>query len=249
MRLLTIIFFILCFTGNAHTSPKPKKLLLVVAMNTEANPIIATLHLKEQKDIFTPLPMRAFSGQYHHTQIMLVLNGIDPVNHVQNIGTEAATLSTYLGISHFHPDLVISVGTAGGVKENHSAINNIYISERIYFYDRRLPFEGYRQYGEGDYLAANLPSSATYGLKPGIICSGDSFDDSKIDFAIFLKKKCVAIDMEAAAVAWVSMLTHTPMFAIKGVTNFVTGDDAHSEYQKNLPKVTQELAEKIKRIL
>jgi len=169
---------------------------------------------------------------------------------VHCVGTQAATLTTYLGFEYFHPDLIISIGTAGGVKQNHAALKDIYLSQKIYFYDRRLSFKGYHEYGLGGYQSINLsPIDKKIGFKSGIICSGDSFDDNPTDYNVFIKQNCAAIGMEAAGVAWVSMLTKTPMIAIKGVTNFVKGDDIHQQYESNFAMVTLELSKKLKEFL
>lgn len=227
-----------------------KKVLVVVAMDTEAQPIISALHLHQLPHSFSDLPMRGYVGQQGRVRILLIMNGQDPVNKVQNIGTEAATLSTYLGIEYFHPELIVSIGTAGGVVENGSALMDIFLSKQIYFVDRRIPMKGYYNYGRGGYKSISLPFiDKKLKIKPGIVCSEGSFDEENIDYKMFLKEHCSAIDMEAAGVAWVSMLTKTPMIAIKGITNFVRGNHIHTQYEKNLPAVTQALASKLKMLI
>lgn len=242
---------VLCASsGLGHASASTQKVLLVVAMDSEAEPIIKTLHLKPLSHQFSDLPMRGYIGQQGKTEILMMINGEDPVNKVQNIGTEPATLSTYLGIEYFHPDLVISIGTAGGVIENGAVLKDVYFSEKVYFVDRRIPMDGYYEYGRGSYRSAPLGAAAKkVGMKPGIICTEGSFDQEKIDYQMFLKEHCTAIDMEAAGVAWVSMLKKTPMIAIKGVSNYVRGKDIHEVFNKNLPVVTKSLSEKLKNFL
>lgn len=253
LLLQAVVLFFSSFSAgySAGTSPRPfQKILLVVAMDTEAQPIIDTLHLQPLTHSFSNLPMRGYIGKQGQSSILLMINGEDPVNKVQNIGTEAATLSTYLGIEFFHPDLIISVGTAGSVIESGAALLDIYISEKIYFTDRRIPMEGYSEYGRGGYESLPLPLiQEKLGLRSGVVCSEGSFDEEEIDYTMFLKEHCSAIDMEAAGVAWVSMLTKTPMIALKGITNYVRGDDIHSEFNKNLPVVTTALAEKLKLLI
>ena len=238
--------------GSNHNvnSHHIKKILIVVAMESEGLPIISALHLQKSKRQFSPLPMQAYVGNIHGIDLMLIENGIDPVNHVQNIGTQAATLTTYVGYERFHPDLIISIGSAGGVLQNESRINGIYYSTAIFFYDRRLPIPGYHEYGLGDYKPLNLSDiSKKIGIQPGVICSDDSFDDNKTDYDTFIKLHCSAIEMEAAGVAWVSMLTNTPILAIKGITNYVKGENVHTDYQHNLPHVTKALSVKLKKLL
>jgi nucleoside phosphorylase len=227
-----------------------KKILLVVAMDSEAQPFITTLNLHKLPHSFSKLPMQAYSGKYENLNILLMTNGEDPIHKVQNVGTQAAALSTYLGINYFHPDLVISIGTAGGVEANDAKEKDIYLSHKIYFYDRRLPLKGYDEYGLGAYPSADVSTLVdNVGFKQGIVCSGDSFDENPMDYDIFVKEKCSAIDMEAAGVAWVSMLMNIPMIAIKGVTNYVRGDGIHIQYEKNLPDVTKDLSTKLKELL
>ncbi len=90
-----------------------KKILLVVAMKQEAEPIINALHLTETRQSYSGLPMRSYVGEYAHKNIFLIMNGTDPINKVENIGTQPATLSAYLGIANFHPNLVIQHWNCG----------------------------------------------------------------------------------------------------------------------------------------
>lgn len=220
-----------------------KKIMLVVAMDSEALPLIQTFKLHELKNAFPGLPMKAYEGKYRRLNLFLVLNGLDPTYHVANVGTEAATLSTYIGIQKDHPDLVISIGTAGGIPANGAALQDIYASTTVNFYDRRIAVEPFTAYGVGAYPSVSLaPIDKKVGLKPGVVCSGDSFDNNKTDYDVMLKQHCGAIEMEAAGVAWVCSLTHTPMFAMKGITNFSSVPESGQQFEKNLPIVTAKLA-------
>jgi 5'-methylthioadenosine nucleosidase len=133
-------------------------------------------------------------------------------------------------------------------RQNGVKLREIYVSEKIYFYNRRIMLEKYDEYGLGGYPSAQLAFKKPE-LKPGIVCSGDSFDNSQTDYDIFIKQNCTAVDMEAAGVAWVSMLAKIPMFAIKGITDFVKGSDMHRQYEENNFIVTQNLSRKLEEIL
>lgn len=224
-----------------------KKIMLVVAMESEALPLIQTFKLHELKNAFPGLPMKAYEGNYRQLNVFLVLNGLDPTYQVANVGTEASTLSTYIGIQKDHPDLVISIGTAGGIQQNGSALLDIYGSTTVSFFDRRIMVGPFTAYGVGAYPSVNLaPFDKKVGLKPGVVCSGDSFDNNKTDYEVMLKQHCGAIEMEAAGVAWVCSLTHTPMFAMKGITNFSSVPEGGKQFEKNLPVVTNKLASTLK---
>lgn len=245
MPRLILLMFVFVFTLPAHAA---NKILVVVAMEQEALPIIKALHLQPSTHMFGSLPMRGYEGKYQQKNVYLILNGQDPMYKVQNVGTQAATLTTYVGIAYFQPDLVISIGSAGGVEKLGAKLRDIYVSNMIYFSDRIIPGDGYAEYGVGGYPSAKLNLTKS-DLIEGAVCSSDSFNISAAQQTIINKKRCAALDMEAAGVAWVSMLNHTPMVAVKGITNIIEHANGHDEYEKNLPVVTKSLADKLKEIL
>ncbi len=219
------------------------KILLVVAMSKEALPIIGKLNLKKLPDVFSGLPMQSYTGTYANKEIFLITNGQDPQYKVDNVATQPAVLATYLGITYFHPDLVISIGTAGGIVENGAHPNDIYVSQKIYFFDRRIGGE-HTQYGFGGYSSPDVAEIANkIHLKKGMICTGNSFDLSPTDKAIIQKNKCAAEEMEAASVAWVSMLMKTPMLAIKGIGNIAGDENNHRDYIANGTHICNKIAE------
>lgn len=227
-----------------------RKILLVVAMDSEAKPIIQTLNLRKVPNAFPGLPMVSYVGKYSGLDIFLIENGKDPIHKVQNVGTQAATLTTYLGITRYHPDVIISVGTAGGSSKKNVQIKDIYVSRKIYFYDRRIPTPGYHEYGLGGYSSMNLETiTKKFHLKSGIVCSGDSFAHNEADMEQITKLNCDVEEMEAGGVAWVSMLTNTPMFALKGITDHIGADNSVQLTHENLPSVAKKLANKLKEIL
>ena len=58
---------------------------------------------------------------------------------VDNVGTPAASLTTYLAAQAFQPDLAISLGTAGGFKAKGAAIGSVFIGTATVNHDRRIP--------------------------------------------------------------------------------------------------------------
>ena len=57
---------------------------------------------------------------------------------VDQVGTVPAALTAYLAIQAFHPDLLISIGTAGGFKARGGAIGDIYVGQSVMNHDRRI---------------------------------------------------------------------------------------------------------------
>ena len=239
--------------GMGYANPNKQitinKILLVVAMEAEATPIIETLHLKKAKQLFSGLPMQGYTGKYANKDIFLITNGQDPIYKLDNVGTQPAVLAAYLGINHFHPDLVISVGTAGGIIESGTKMHDIYISNKIYFHDRRIPNQ-YEAYGSGGYISQSFDQIADKNkMKKANICTGNSFDPSPNDTAFIHKHNCAAVEMEAASVAWVSMLTNTPMVAIRGVGDMAGTKMSYQDYQKNNLFICNKIANSLKNFI
>lgn len=256
MRKMLFIFFlfILPFYSHAisssHSHHSIKKILIVVAMEEEATPLIKLLHLNQLPAPDADLPIKAYGGHYNNLDIKLILNGKDPVHHVQNIGTQPAVLSTYLGINKFQPDLIISVGTAGGKATKNVKIGDIYISDKIYFFSRRFHSDDYKRYGIGGYNSMDTSAfTKKLGLKKGTICSSDSFDEDKAEHELFVKLGCEVKEMEAAGISWVSMLKKVPMFALKGITDHIGHISTHDQFEKNSTMVSKKLAIKTRDIL
>jgi 5'-methylthioadenosine nucleosidase len=66
---------------------------------------------------------------------------------VDNVGTVPATLTTYLAIQTFAPDLVISAGTAGAFKAKGAAIGDVYHSTHTINHDRLIEIPAFTAYG------------------------------------------------------------------------------------------------------
>ena len=61
------------------------------------------------------------------------------VHGVDNVGTVPAAVTAYLAVHEFKPDLVISVGTAGGFKAKGAAIGDVFLATAFANHDRRIP--------------------------------------------------------------------------------------------------------------
>lgn len=61
-----------------------------------------------------PAPCVTWSGPVSGLQVHIAWNGRCATHGVDQVGTTAAALTTYLAVQAFKPDVVISAGTAGG---------------------------------------------------------------------------------------------------------------------------------------
>ena len=232
----------------------PTTVVIVMAMKAEAMPLIAALDLKPleiaEYEPFGAAAFRATVSPAGHAagpsiDVILVHLGTCDRFAVDNIGTQPATLLTYLAIQRFRPGLVLSAGTCGGFVRRGAAIGTVYVSHnKIIFHDRRIAIPGFDSYGLGSYPPAQLAAHATHlGLELGVISSGNALDLPAADEAIMDAHHAVAKDMEAAAVAWVCERLKTPMGAVKAVTDLVdSGRPTADEFLDNLHRAAQALS-------
>lgn len=60
------------------------------------------------------------------------------VHAVDQVGTVPAALTAYLAIQAFQPDLVLSMGTAGGFAARGAAIGDVFVGASVINHDRRI---------------------------------------------------------------------------------------------------------------
>ena len=95
-------------------SHKSQTILFYIAMEREAAPLRSLLNLRKDP-LFESDPIaNSWVGIYENMKIVMMLAKPDKrFDYCDSIGPESAALVTYIGIQTYHPDLVISCGTAG----------------------------------------------------------------------------------------------------------------------------------------
>jgi nucleoside phosphorylase len=216
-------------TETAATRPV-RRVALVMAMEVEAAPLRAALGLVDVDlpSWATGLPARIAVAPATETrpEVVLAVNGEDPVTGVACIGTTAAALTTQVVLNlddRPRPDLVLSVGTAGGWARAGAEIGDTFLAwPHFSCHDRRIPLPGFQAFGDGDLPAADLRVHAeSLGCRLGVVTTGDSLDESPTDRARILANGGEVKEMEAAAVAWVCHLHGVPTSAVKSITDLV----------------------------
>ncbi|AMO54815.1 hypothetical protein GZ77_16590 [Endozoicomonas montiporae] len=229
-----------------------QRITMIVAMKQEAASIIKHLNLSDI-DMHDPvLTCQAFQGNYKGLDISLVVNGTDREYNVESVGTQPATITTLEAIRQFKPDLLINAGTCGAFQDKGSAIGDVYMGEKIRYFDRRIPLgEDYFAYGDGSYVSKLAGEYARQlGLKTAVVCTGNSLDMSPTDEAILREEPVVAKEMEAAAIAAVAKLYKTPLLAMKSVTDLMDEKDTTAEqFLANLTRASELLQQNVFRLL
>lgn len=223
-----------------------KKICFIVAMQAEADPLIGHFGLKSLGAVFSPAPCHVFQGIYKDLEITLVTNGKDDETGLDYVGCEAATLTAQLAIAHYCPDLVVNAGTAGGFASKGACVGDVYLSHKyIVFHDRRVGVPGWDRMGKGYYPCIDSDSLArSGGFKQGICTTGSSLDMIAEDAVQMQQTGGEIKDMEAAAIAWVAQLHHTPLLCVKSITDLVGAEKpTASQFRENLNMATRRLGE------
>jgi 5'-methylthioadenosine nucleosidase len=229
----------------------PKRMLILMAMEAEAAPVIQRLGLVAQPDAFEPaLPFHAFRGRPGGRDVALVTSGKDPRFGVDLIGTQPAVLQAYAALRAFAPDVVLNAGTAGGFERRSGRIGEVVAGNgRFLYHDRVIPIPGFDHYGPGEYGGADpTPLTALLGIRSGVVASGNSLDASERDREFFDRHEVIAKEMEAASLAWVCGLFGVPFYALKAITDLVDHPAATAEqFLANLRVASENLAEAVVR--
>jgi nucleoside phosphorylase len=229
-----------------------KRIVLIIAVETEARPIIDGLGLNHKGKLLSPLPMEFYEGRHNSLNIDLITSGKCDRFNVDNVGPQAAILNAATAIGRLQPDLIINPGTAGGFVSAGARIGDVYLSyPMICYHDRRIPIPGFDAYGIGSYYCFDTRGIAkSLGLKTGIVSTGSSLDYTDKDLELIKSYGGVVKEMEAASIAWVADLYKTPFFAVKSITDLVDNSTpTEEEYLRNLTSASIALSREVVRII
>ncbi|AKZ65793.1 5'-methylthioadenosine/S-adenosylhomocysteine nucleosidase [Candidatus Palibaumannia cicadellinicola] len=167
---------------------------------------------------------KIYSGYMQGRKVALVQSGI---------GKVSAALGTTLLLYHFKPELVINIGSAGGIYPN-LVIGNIVISDKVIYHDVDLIAFGYdigqmaqcpssfKAAPKLVKLAKTITESLGLHALLGIILSGDSFihGGQKLSYIKNNFPQAIAVDMEATAIAHVCYRFSIPFVVIRSISDF-----------------------------
>ncbi|XP_057964419.1 5'-methylthioadenosine nucleosidase isoform X1 [Malania oleifera] len=228
-------------------------LLLIIAMQTEALPLVNKFQLTKDLDSAFPkgVPWVRYHGMYKDLHINLIWPGKDSTLGVDNVGTVSVSLVTYASIQALQPDLIINAGTAGGFKAKGAGIGDVFLVSDAAFHDRRIPIPVFDLYGVGLRQAFPTPNLLKeLNSKVGKLSTGDSLDMSPQDEAAIIANDATIKDMEGAAVAYVADILKVPAIFVKAVTDIVDGEKPTAEeFLQNLQAVTAALDQTVTQVV
>lgn len=226
-----------------------RRIVMIVAMEEEAQPMIEGLKLVKRAGI-AGAPTLIYEGDYKGAQVAIVNPGRD-ASGVNLVGTDAAALTTFLAVQELKPDLLINAGTCGGFKRSGGTVGDVYCVSAFEHHDRRIAIPGYAEFAVGRRDATKTPDMiAALGLKTGVCSTGNSLDYTEEDDKRMAASGAVAKDMEGASIAWAANLLKTPLIGIKVVTDIVDGDKpSHEEFLQNLQTASASLQTHVPKVI
>ncbi|KAL5788793.1 hypothetical protein ACOSP7_005742 [Xanthoceras sorbifolium] len=228
-------------------------IVIIIAMQTEAMPLVHKLELEEDLDSPFPkgVPWVRYHGAYKDLHISIIWPGKDSALGVDSVGTISSSLVTYAAIQALKPDLIINAGTAGGFKAKGASIGDVFLASEVAFHDRRIPIPVFDLYGVGLRQAFSTPNLLKeLNLKIGKLSTGDSLDMTPQDEASITANDASVKDMEGAAIAYVTDLLKVPAIFVKAVTDVVDGDKPTAEeFMENLVAVTTALGQAVTQVI
>lgn len=183
---------------------------------------------------FEPKLVNAFNGQdvyyynFENNDYYLSNTGIGKVN---------AAITTTLLINEYNPDLIISIGTSGGINEKLE-ITDLVVADKMIFHDVDVTGFGYKigqlpnesqylevKYGKkfSDYLNNNNIDNYC-----GVIATGDKFVNNKKD-SLELEEKfenLYAVEMESTAILMTSQHLNTECLVVRGISDLAHSDSS-----------------------
>lgn len=219
-------------------------ILIMIAMEAEAKPLLDKLSLQKTELSHPWAPFDLYSGSHKGMRVSVCVNGkAIKAGGVDNVGTTPAAVATFLAITELKPTLVINAGTAGGFKSKGAEIGDAFVATMCRHHDRRITIPGWDDYAKGHHEMQEFPNMVqALGFKKGVVTTGNSLDAHDVDREIMKANDASVKDMEAAAIAWVTEQSSTPFLALKVVTDIVDGDRfTHEEFMENLGTAAKSL--------
>jgi len=144
-------------------------------------------------------------------------------------GKVSAAGSTQYAIDHWHPRLVVNLGTCGGFGGERK-VGDIVLASETYIYDV-IELMGDPDEAIEDFHTrldtSRWPAKLAGRVVIGPLVSADRDIDPAAPPALRAKYHATVADWESGAIAWVAAHNHTPVMILRGVTDLVdaAGDD------------------------
>jgi adenosylhomocysteine nucleosidase len=138
-------------------------------------------------------------------------------------GKISAAASTQYVIDRWHPDLIINLGTCGGLADK-TKVGEIFLVEKTLVYDiyERMgdPLEAINHYST-DLDLTFLSEPYPQPVRKGLLVSADQDIDPDLVHKLTGDYGAAAADWESGAIAWVAKRNEVPCLILRAVSDMV----------------------------
>lgn len=213
---------------------------ILAAMRAELEPFLTLGLGGETGEVLLGRPVYTRKAVYHGDQLQAE---VDLVLMVSGVGKVRAASAVQALIDRHQPDLILNIGTAGGLRPE-VRVGDIVITSKQYQHDCQL-WERYcceSHSGLCELLHRELSNSHRVHLGNG--CAGDTFKSSKTEKQRLAERfDAYCVDMESAALADTCAANQVPFCVIRSISDTLDGDEA--EFELNYQRVSKQVAEAV----
>lgn len=212
-------------------------IVFVIAMESEAKPVIANMTCVERSDRYG---RAVVTGKLCGENTAVVVCGVGKVN---------AAAGTQYAIDCLGADKIINIGVAGGLNAK-TEVANIYAISAVVQYDFDLvALNGTPMGTLNEYSEPYLPLSLTPIYPLMKVGTGDRFNDDIADFNLLTKELGADIrDMELGAIAHVCRHASLPCYAFKAISDVAGSGSTTEQFVANLEKCALVLQENVEKM-
>ncbi len=203
------------------------KIAILSAMNEEINPTISSYQAKRIDELNS---QSVYTHKGKNNEYLFLNSGIGKIN---------AAITTTMLITKYNPDLIISIGTAGGIGHNMQ-VSDFVIADKMAFWDVDVTAFNYE--------IGQLPDSTKYlevkdhqklvdliqklNVKThvGTIVTGDSFvcDEAKRQYIESNFENVHAIEMESTSILMTSQKLDTNCVVLRTISDMANEESSVS---------------------
>ncbi len=219
---------------------------LICACKEELN---AMAQLCTQLEPLSNRPYPAYHGRLHGQEISLALCGVGKAY--------AASTVTDL-INRDHPNLIINVGSAGGLRPNQE-IGDLIVAEKTSYHDLCFnahdPHEDLHAYSfetadEDVSLFCDCLKELSLPFHRGHLISGDLFVMTQAQYQkiLDLAPDAIAADMESNAILQIATRYRVPCLVLRGLSDIALRENP-SDFDRYIKKASQNAAQTVAHFL
>lgn len=197
--------------------------------------------------------IRFYIGEIAGQPCVLMQGGIGKVN---------AAYATTLLMENYHPDYLINIGSAGGLKSTQR-VGDVVIGQSVAHHDFDCTAFG-RSYGQVPGLPVTFDSEEkllkatskalcemNQRYHTGLVVSGDQFIHTEEQIQTILQHfpNAVAAEMEAASVAQIAYLYQVPFVIIRSLSDVYQNGDHSRQFDTYLALASRQSALLTKKVI